>query len=594
MANELFHPEHVSLNTLFTEGANYTIPSYQRPYSWESIGKSDRNNQVNNMWNDFYSFYLNPSNKNKEYFFGSIVVFKNDEELQVVDGQQRLTSVMLLFSAMKCFLEKYKNKLEIGQYTEAQFKSFISDAIMTLNKLMFNETGMGLKRTLKVKIERASGFNFDEILNKVINCEDKNSVLQNIDDKYYEIANRYFENRDYFITKLEETFIENDIFTVSKAENFESFGEFLRTKISIVKINTLNFETAYNIFEVLNNRGLPLSAKDLFRSFLINKLDIVNENNPEKKWNYLEESYEVTSDFLGRFVESRTGVQIQKSFFSEIKDYFMSMNIIGEQNKINNFYEQIENDLKYYTMYVKVDNIKDIKIKNKIKFIRLLSHERYSIDFIISLFRYFNYDGKDNRELFELLTKFELLRLNTLLTPNKRFSSSPIYGAIKALNTRQIDKARTELRVEKSAIAKLKKIINGNIKDNWNGKLLITKYLYTYMSNHKDIVDINLDFKQATLEHICPQNPIKESNWLKFDKSFLKDMTYKLGNFTLLTHNMNSKAKNYAFKKKKEEYKKTSLFLTKELVGLDNIDEKYFKNRQKEMVEVIFDDLGIN
>lgn len=58
MANELFHPEHLSLNNLFTENVNYIIPSYQRPYSWESVGKSDRNNQINNSGMIFLAFLL--------------------------------------------------------------------------------------------------------------------------------------------------------------------------------------------------------------------------------------------------------------------------------------------------------------------------------------------------------------------------------------------------------------------------------------------------------------------------------------------------------------------------------------------------------
>ena len=100
MANELFHPEHLSLNNLFSENMNYVIPSYQRPYSWESLGKSDRNNQINNMWDDFLKFYSDANSKNKEYFFGSIVVYKDEGISQVVDGQQRLTSLLLLFSAI--------------------------------------------------------------------------------------------------------------------------------------------------------------------------------------------------------------------------------------------------------------------------------------------------------------------------------------------------------------------------------------------------------------------------------------------------------------------------------------------------------------
>jgi len=593
MANELFHPEHASLNTLFTEGVKYTIPAYQRPYSWESIGKSDRNNQINNMWDDFYTFHQNPTNKSKEYFFGSIVVFRNDDELQVVDGQQRLTSVLLLFSSMKCFLEKYKDKLDTKGLSQVEFDRFINDATITLDKLIFNAEGMSLRRTLKVKIERASGFNFNEVLNKVINCEEKEKVLVSIEDKYFDIAKRYFDNREYFIEKFEEYFTDNNLFTVSKAEAFNKFAEFLRTKVSIVVINTLNFETAYNIFEVLNNRGLPLSAKDLFRSFIINEFDLVGEVSPAKKWDYLESSYEIKSDFLGRFVESRTGIQIQKSFFSEIKDYFKTMQGIGASSKIQEFYKQIDTDLNYYTMYEKVDNIVDFKIKSKISFLKFLSHDRYSIDLIISAFRYFNYDGRENDELLIFLTNYEKLRLNTLLTPKKRFSSSPIYGAIKALNKNDLGKANKEILIDKSSITKLKSIINGNIKDNWNGKLLIAKYLFAYAVETEDVVDMKLDFNRATLEHICPQNPAAKTNWLELDETFRKNITYKLCNFTLLTSNVNSKVKNYSFAKKKEDYKKTSLHITKELCNLEDITQEYFEKRQEEIVELIYDDLNI-
>lgn len=147
--------------------------------------------------------------------------------------------------------------------------------------------------------------------------------------------------RDILITenifkKLEETFIENDLFTFQKATEFNEFAKFLRTKISVVVINTINFETAYNIFEVLNNRGLPLSAKDLFRNFIISEFDRAKENEPDKKWNALEESYEVTSEFLGRFVESYTGSQVQKSAFNEIQDYYNSMTVVGN-TKIYDF-----------------------------------------------------------------------------------------------------------------------------------------------------------------------------------------------------------------------------------------------------------------
>ncbi|MDD3054323.1 MAG: DUF262 domain-containing HNH endonuclease family protein [Aliarcobacter sp.] len=593
MANELFHPEHLSLNNLFSENMNYVIPSYQRPYSWESLGKSDRNNQINNMWDDFFKFYSDTNSKNKEYFFGSIVVYKDDGISQVVDGQQRLTSLLLLFSAMKCFLEKYKDKLEQKSADQnSGFEKYISDALNTLNKLIFNEKGVSLRRVLKVKIERASGFNFDEILNKVIQCETKNNVLQNINEKYKEIAERYFDNREYFFKKLEETFIEDGLFTFQKADEFDAFGEFLRTKISVVVINTINFETAYNIFEVLNNRGLPLSAKDLFRNFIISEFDRAKENEPDKKWNALEESYEVTSEFLGRFVESYNGSQVQKSAFNEIQDYYNNMTVIGN-NKIYDFYKLIDTNLNYYTMIVNEQNIEDKCIRNKVQFIKLLEHERYSINFLLTVFRFFKFDGTSNFQVLEFLTAYEKFRLYILLSPSKRFTSSPIYKSIRKLNENDTIVAIQEIQNATDNL-ELKQLIDSSIYDNYNAKLLVSKFLFSEYCSKDDVVEHELNFKKSTLEHILPQNPDKGTNWLNdFSESFREEWTYKLGNFTLLTHNMNSSAKNYDFTRKQKEYEKTILHITKELSSLSSIDEDYIKKRQHKIISAIYKDLGL-
>jgi len=589
MANEIFSPEHSSLNGLFTEGIKYIIPTYQRPYSWESIGKSDRNNQINNMWEDFFNFYSSPNDDNQEYFFGSIVVFKKDGFSQVVDGQQRLTSLLLLFSAMKCFLANLqKNDNDFDE----SIKKFLNVALSTFDKLLFNEEGLDLTQSLKVKIERASGFNFDEILNKVISCEDNNTVLKNIESKYKDIAKRYFNNRDYFIEQLKSKFLDNHIFTKQKAEELNKFGRFLRTKISVVVINTINFETAYNMFEVLNNRGLPLSAKDLFRNFIISEFDKNKEKEPEKKWNYLEESYEVTNDFLGRFIESQTGYQMQKSSFNALFDYYKSSLVIG--SKIDLFYNEIDENLNYYTMIVNDENIENKSIRYKIKFIKLLGHERYSVNFLLTLFKAYKYNGKEDKEILDFLTLYEKLRLHVLLTPYKRFSSSPIYNAIRALNLNYFSEAREFIAIDKVAQKELKDLINNKIYDNWNAKLLISKFLFNQYSTLDDVVEHDLNFNKATLEHILPQKPAKNTNWFKdFTTEFKKDMTFKLGNFTLLTRNMNASARNYDFTKKQVEYKKTTLHITNNLSEMEAISEDYFTKRHKNIVTTIYNDLNL-
>jgi len=590
MADTVFSPEHKTINSIFERDVKYLIPAYQRPYSWENLGKNDRNNQINNMWDDFYSLFI--SGENTEYFFGSIVVYKEDENFNVVDGQQRLTSLLLLFSAMKCFLLKSKeNRLDDDRDS---ISSFIDEAVKTIEDTLFNKESISLTPILKVKIESSgsTGINVDEILNKAIKCESKESILNGIDDKYRDIIIRYFDNRDYFIRRLEDKFLTDRKFLMEDVKKFDDFWKFLRTKISIVMIKTTDLKTAFSIFEVLNNRGLPLTNKDLFRNFLIRIFHNAGESNADKKWNYLEQSYNLTSDFLGRFIESKKAYQLNKSFFNAIVDFYKK----DTNEDIQIFYRELEKYLNYYTMATNEDNISDKYIKNKIKFLKLLGYERNTINYLMALFNYFNYDGQVNSELLEHITLYENMRLYIYLKPRKRFSTVPIYDSIKDLNEERFEESKIYF-VESTDIDDLKSLIDDKIKDNVIGKLLITKYIYALNCTIDDVVEYQeINYSKATLEHIIPQNPEADSNWLNnFSDDFREEYIYKLGNFTLLTTNMNSKAKNYDFERKKIEYAKTHLSITKELATLDNgsMNEEFIGNRHVHIVETIYFNLGI-
>ncbi len=180
-----------------------------------------------------------------------------------------------------------------------------------------------------------------------------------------------------------------------------------------------------------------------------------------------------------------------------------------------------------------------------------------------------------------------------LLSPSKRFTSSPIYKSIRKLNENDTTVAIQEIQ-NATDNEELKQLIDGSIYDNYNAKLLVSKFLFSEYCSKDDVVEHELNFKKSTLEHILPQNPDKGTNWLNdFSLSFRKEWTYKIGNFTLLTHNMNSAAKNYDFAKKQKEYEKTILHITKELSALSSIDENYIKNRQQKIISAIYQDLGL-
>ena len=117
------------------------------------------------------------------------------------------------------------------------------------------------------------------------------------------------------------------------------------------------------------------------------------------------------------------------------------------------------------------------------------------------------------------------------------------------------------------------------------------KKLELDVDTHKELISYcrskNIMFLSTPFDH----DSIELLN--DFSESFREEWTYKLGNFTLLTHNMNSSAKNYDFTQKQKEYEKTILHITKELSSLSSIDEDYIKKRQHKIISAIYKDLGL-
>ncbi len=596
-----FKPEEKILDELFGNNITYIIPEYQRPYSWDCIGKSDKNNQVNVMWDDLIDFY---ERKTADiYFMGSMVVIgdSSTRTYEVVDGQQRLTTLTILLTAIKCFLNEIQEKKNIKADGETEFLAFIKTSAENVDRLIFNEKRNGLFRTpeKKVKIESPVGFNYDMVLKAVMECGDTSFIsLQNASHEQQEVTQRYFNNRQYFINQLKHKFLENQLFTYEKAEALERFFEFLKNKVTIILVRSPKFDVAYQIFEILNNRGLPLSNKDLFRNFLISEFYRLKASNeikfteidPNQKWRDLEDNYELNTEFISRYVESKRGKSQQYSAFNDLQEiYKKEFKNTLQMPKIMAFYEDIVASLTIYTKILKID-FKDKQIQNILNF--LLSSGNLSA--ILNVLLVFFKKQTDESKALTFLNTFEKHIIYTLLS-SSRFSTKPIYQAIHFMNDAKIAEATQVFALDDREITELRELLNTPIRDNDIAKLIIAKY-YFALDNAlpDDVVHQQLDISKATLEHIIPQNPNPATNWIDdFSKEFRMEYTYKLGNMTLLTQKMNSAAKNYDFSRKKNIYAQAKLVMTNAIGELQSIDEAFIENRHKNIVEVVVKDLGV-
>lgn len=588
----VFHPDHSALDQIFAQNMQFIIPEYQRPYSWQAEGKSDRNNQINQMWDDLWSFFRE-MNDDKEYFLGSMVIIERKlRTLEVVDGQQRLTSLVLLFTAMRCFLER-----RLGAEGDAalapELRQYVERAKNKLGELVYNEQSIGLAPELKVKIARSAGYDFDAVLGDAAGCKDKGIMAKVArgDARFEEIAKRYFDNRDYFLERLTATFIDADgRFGTDEFQELNRFFTFLQTRVAIVLIKTTDFETAYSIFEILNNRGLPLTNTDLFRNFVINRFAEQTRADGAAAWYRLESEYALTEDFTARWVESKTAAKQRQSAFNGIQRiYEQEYKASPIKSKVEVFYADLERDLGYYSLIVEPDaRVIDPRVRNSIKFIAALGNLRYSTTLLLSVFRHFRYTGEaPSSEMLALLTAYESYALSIWLQPRKRFSSSSIYQAVRLLRDRNPAEASRAFAPDAEELRKLSESLDGPV-GNDVARLLLAVFVWMDEEQAEDVVTQRLDLAKASLEHIIPVTPAASTNWMTdFSAEFRAQHTHRLGNMTLLTSKMNSQAKNSDFAKKKGYYARTLLGLTRQLAELDTITPAFIEARHARIVNAL-------
>ena len=527
------------------------------------------------------------------------MIDKGNRTFEVIDGQQRLTTLVLLFVAMKCFLIKAQSKNIQSEW--ARIEKYLPNTIETIDDIIYNKERFKLTTQKKVKIEKNADFDYDVILSEVMECKEYPSLdMHNIKPEQREIINRYFKNRTYFEQQIEHKFTTQNTFAEKDFIALQNFADFIQNKVSLIRIEAPDFNIAYRIFEVLNNRGLQLSDKDLFRNFIISQFAYLQENkknkysslDPSRKWIDLERNRPLTIDFLRRLVESKNGMQVKTTPYNElVRIYEKQYKDTPTLAAIEAFYNDIQEELRLYTLIVN-EQIQSIDIQNRILFLVNAGNAHYTKNLLLALFRQFNYNGEEHTKIKRFLQTYETFVMYILLAPGKRFSKSPVNEAIQYLNTQNYDKAVACFEMQSAQLEKLKIYINDKIEDNATAKLLIAKYIWILQSKSTDIVSQYLNYEKATLEHIIPQNPASGSNWLNdFSAEFRNEYTYKLGNMTLLTKPMNSSAKHFDFNIKTKTYQKTLVPVSRDIANLKTISENDVVSRHEKIVNTIIEDI---
>lgn len=241
--------------------SDFLIPDYQRPYAWGE-------DECATLWEDLFYFAF-PDNSsenfdsgNDEYFLGPIVTFKNnDGKQEIIDGQQRLTTIMLL---LRAFYSKFEHAKDSNTITT---RNLISKCIWKTS-----EFGDPLLDQLKIDSEVASDADKDEFLTIL-----KSGKIDSNTKSRYAKTFRFFESK--IATFINEMPMYSALFPIRILNN-----------VILLPIEAESQDTALRIFSTLNDRGLPLSDADIFKSqFYKYFSDLGRKDEFIKRWKDLEE-----------------------------------------------------------------------------------------------------------------------------------------------------------------------------------------------------------------------------------------------------------------------------------------------------------------
>ncbi|AFF21095.1 hypothetical protein HPELS_07940 [Helicobacter pylori ELS37] len=504
-------------NTL-KEEFYYQIPIYQRPYQWTE-------ENCEKLLDDLFEDY--EEDRESDYFCGSLVLVKSDpnsktEIYDIVDGQQRLSTFILL---AKVLADLYNDCLDPKNLEHLQ--EGWKDRHTERKRLSSNTIGSNAE------------YDFQDALDFF---DDPHHVSKNDENNY-----------------LKNAVCLKDYIRKKEIKNINDFIEWLYSNVKFITIICPSIDKALRIFNVLNARGLPLNATDIFKGELLKEL--AKEEDQKKlvsRWNALSQKCsdnDLTMETLfSWYLDYLNPVTSKEKMEKRLVTWFKNLNKTPLE-----YFKGVED---FYNAYCEILEMQD-------RHAHLLSYKDDDyLHVILCASILHHYSDQDIEDLKELLVKFYYQ--DWVAGQTKSTRSQTCCNIIIAL------KEKKSVRYIASIVVKKyldDKNITQHFKENLQDSNLYTKFYFAGKSVKKNswlkpvliLVEyfvsddpkpkrIQMD-KNLHVEHILPQQPGSSSQWVKdFSEEERELYTHSLANLTLLGGTKNAQASNLDFKDKKKIY----------------------------------------
>lgn len=541
-----------------TTRKQFVIPVYQRNYTWSA------KKEVKKLLDDFDSL-INNANENN-HFIGMIMYIEKRisvrfSQLIVIDGQQRLTTIFLILLAIRKIC---KENNDIDNY------DFINDSFI-LNTREQGENKLKLKPLI----------NNDDTYRKLL--EEKNYSLSE-EEKKSKIYLNFEFCYDYF-KKIVVKYTISDIL-----ENLN--------RLHMISIPLEDSDNPQQVFESINSTGVPLTAADLIRNYiLMNNDNDTQEYLYRKYWSEIEK-FEPESDKLQeifRFYLAVKNKELNKKneVYNAFKLYWDHSNLTIEERL-----KDILNYVRYHQMiyYLPSDN----KMINESLSEFRKNQSKMPAPFLMEM--YALYDNRSISDytfssLVEIINSYLIRRWLCVLDTSSvtRFFPTLLRSVINECNgdysniveiTKYflVNQSRgkghfvpTDLELEKSLLEK-------------NAYTLrCVRTVLDRIENYDNSITVNMD--DLNIEHIMPQSPDKEGYWYsvtKLDPAEYDFYVNLIGNLTLCASVDNSKNGNKDFDSKKKVLMNTShLKMNQDILSKDIWNQETILERTKSIAKMI-------
>jgi len=539
-------------NFLQSPNVQFVIPVYQRNYDWT-------NTECKELLNDIISV---ETDNRGTHFIGSIVFIHEGtystsevKELVIIDGQQRLTTINILYVAL---------------YRFAKENGYAQDAERLYNMFLTNQYVKNESSKLKLKQTDANSLAFKSIL---LGTDNSTLPFSNVTENY-----------NYFRSIITE-------------ENFETILRGLNRLIFVEISLERDKDDPQRIFESLNSTGLDLSQSDLIRNYILMDLPPKDQNRIfETIWNPIEENardYVKQSSLVSEFIRDYLTLRNKKipnknKVYSEFKSIYA--------NKKDEAYHQELENIKslsaHYKKFINPSTVTDSAIKRELEYINRLEIN-VAYPFLLQVF-----EDTENG----LLPKDDLLKILKLVQSYawRRFIVGLPTNALNKIFMTLYSEVDTEEYYESVAKSLIKKKGSAKFpsnedlktalkdKDLYNTQPKNRNYLFEMMENFNNREYVNTNNELITIEHIFPKNPSDEwSNDISPEDYFLFKEKYlnTIANLTLSGNN--GALGNKPFKAKKEMnvegeeqgYHFSRLWLNAFLKSIDTWDVAKYEER---------------